>query len=357
MKRTRVAVIFGGQSSEYEVSLMSASSVLRNLDRDRYEVITLGINKKGRWLLYNGSIDRIKNKRWEQPGFVRDAFISPSTNSCAIIAMREDNRFTEIQIDVVFPVLHGKNGEDGTIQGLLELAGIPYVGCDTLSSAICMDKIVAHSVLKDAGIKTADWIGVIGKDTKNPELCDRLIRQKFGYPVFVKPANAGSSVGISKVKKPGELGAALDKALLTDGRIIIEQGITGIELECAVLGNGEPLASDVGEIAPLAEFYDYDAKYIDGGTGLFVPARVEEKTRKKIGEIAVKAYRVMACTGLARVDFFLQPDGAIVLNELNTLPGFTHISMYPRLFEAAGLPYKNLLDRLIELAFEKKAGA
>jgi D-alanine--D-alanine ligase len=354
MKRTRLAVLFGGQSSEYEVSLVSAYSILNNIDRDKYEIITIGITKEGRWLLYNGSTDRIKSDHWNQPGFVKDAFISPSPFTNGIIALIGDSEYTTIKIDVVFPVLHGKNGEDGTIQGLLEMSGLPYVGCDTLTSAICMDKCVSHEVLHGAGIKTADWLSLSRTQTCDLELCQKLVGEKFEYPVFVKPANAGSSVGISKVKKPEELGEAILKAAKTDRKMIVEQVITGREVECAVLGNDEPVASDIGEIVPSTEFYDYDSKYNNDSAGLYVPARVDEGLRRRVSEIALKAYKIVGCTGLARVDFFLQPDNTIILNELNTLPGFTPISMYPKLFEYFGKSYIVLLDDLINLALKRR---
>jgi len=355
MKRIKLAVIFGGASSEYEISLLSVTSVLEAIDTQIYEVITIGITRQGEWYLYNGDIERIAQDTWShQSRYLRKAFISPNPATKGIVVLEPDFTYGLIEIDVVLPVLHGQNGEDGTIQGLLEISGLPYVGCNTLSSAICMDKSVAHCVLENAGIRTVDWVTLHQGESGDFYKAEKLVEEKLSYPVFVKPANTGSSVGVSKAKNRHELKTAIEKARQYDRKVVVERCIEGTELECAVLGNQVPVISGVGEICPTAEFYDYDAKYNDESTELFVTARISEKDREAIRATAAKAYRVMGCSGLARIDFFLEKDGSIILNELNTMPGFTSISMYAKLFEAQGVPYSDLLDKLIGFAIERK---
>ena len=256
--------------------------------------------------------------------------------------------------DIAFPVLHGLYGEDGTIQGLLQLAGIPYVGCDCASSAVCMDKTLTNTVADCAGIPQAKWIGVSEYEYSLDE--DKILdkaEEYLGYPVFVKPANAGSSVGISKAKNLAELEEACEKAFAHDTKVVLEEGIIGVEVECAVMGNSEPVASVVGEVVPCNEFYDYDAKYLANESELHIPARLSDDMLKAVQEAAVRAYRALGCSGFTRVDFFVCADGSILLNEPNTIPGFTSISMYPKLFAASGVPYSELLDRLLQLATER----
>lgn len=346
-------VIFGGCSSEYSVSLRSAASVLRNLDSSKYNVITLGITKVGAWYLYNGDIDSIENDCWFNDEDTTPAILSPDKKDKSLIVLNDMGAYEKIAIDVIFPVLHGKNGEDGTIQGIFELAGIPYVGCGLLASGMCMDKAVTNTLADAAGIDGAKWAAFTETEYREGRVNLAAIEEKLGYPIFVKPANAGSSVGISKAHNHMELLSALDIAFQNDYKAVLEETLVGREIECAVMGNTQPVASCIGEILPTAEFYDFDAKYIDNSTGLAIPADLPESVSEKVRAAAVNAYRTLGCEGLSRVDFFLCNDGRICLNEINTLPGFTSISMFPKLFGQVGIPYAELLDRLIEYAEER----
>lgn len=348
-----LAVIFGGVSSEHEVSRMSVTSILENLSNERYEVHMVGITKEGRWLLYTGPVEDILSGAWEQ-GPVTPAFLSPDPSVHGLVALR-DGKAETIHVDVIFPALHGKNGEDGTIQGLFQLSGIPYVGCDTESSAICMDKAVTHSLLSSADIEQAHYLWFYAdRFDAAPDTIKNKIQARLDFPVFVKPSSAGSSVGVSKVERFEDLDQAIRKAAREDKKVVVEEGITGQEVEVAVLGNRDCDASIVGEIGASAQFYDYDDKYINGTSQLYIPARIPEKASEKIRQTAVRAYRLLGCSGLARVDFFVTAgDNRVILNEINTLPGFTSISMYPKLWMAMGLSYGELLDKLIELALQR----
>lgn len=348
MAKKVIGVIFGGASSEYEVSLRSASSVLRNFPYDDCDAVMIGITKDGRWYRYNGNIDDIENDAWVKNA--HPAIISPDRGHHGII----DENGNVTRLDAVFPVIHGKNCEDGTLQGLLTIAGIPFVGCDTMSSAICMDKVLTHTVLDAAGIKTADWFYAVEGDMADFDKIEAEVKARLSYPVFVKPANAGSSVGVSKASDKNELKKALLLAFENDKKAVIEKAIIGREIECAVLGNLEPIASVPGEIAPKAEFYDYNAKYADNSTELYIPARLDEALTEKVRTTAVLAYKKLFCSGLSRVDFFVTEGGEVILNEINTLPGFTSISMYPKLFGKSGIPYAELIKRLIDLSLERK---
>lgn len=354
MNKMKVAVLFGGVSSEHDVSVVSATSVLNNLDKEKYDVIMIGITKDGRWLEYTGDIADIASMKWENET-ARTAVISPDHSHHGLLLM-DGNSVEVCPIDVCFPVLHGKNGEDGTIQGLFELANIPYVGCDLLSSANCMDKVFTHIILENAGIPMAKWDFVTMRDMEQFEAVAERMEAKLGYPMFVKPANAGSSVGVSKAKNREQLKEACYVALKEDSKAIVEEFIDGREVENGVLGNDDPVASTVcGEITPLVEFYTYEAKYQDASTKLELPAPISDELNEEIRRTAEKAYRAIGCKGLSRVDFFVKRDGSgIVLNEINTLPGFTSISMYPKLRGASGEPYAVLLDKLIALALERK---
>ena len=348
-----LAVIFGGVSSEHEVSRMSVTSILENLSNERYEVHMVGITKEGRWLLYTGPVEDILSGAWEQ-GPVTPAFLSPDPSVHGLVALR-DGKAETIHVDVIFPALHGKNGEDGTIQGLFQLSGIPYVGCDTESSAICMDKAVTHSLLSSADIEQAHYLWFYAdRFDAAPDTIKNKIQARLDFPVFVKPSSAGSSVGVSKVERFEDLDQAIRKAAREDKKVVVEEGITGQEVEVAVLGNRDCDASIVGEIGASAQFYDYDDKYIDGTSQLYIPARIPQEVSEKIRQTAVRAYRLLGCSGLARVDFFVTAgDNRVILNEINTLPGFTSISMYPKLWMAMGLSYGELLDKLIELALQR----
>lgn len=353
-KKISVALLFGGQSSEHEVSLMSAGSIIENLDKEKYELHMVGITKEGRWLLFTGDPAQLPGSAWEK-GDVAPAALSPDPSVHGLVVLGPPAR--TIHIDCVFPALHGKNGEDGTLQGLLALSSIPYVGCNTEASAICMDKAVTHTLLSAANIEQAHYLWFYSdRFACAPETIKNRICARLNFPVFVKPANAGSSVGVSRVDGPQGLDEAIRKAAHEDVKIIVEEGVTGQEVECAVLGNRQDAqASLVGEIGASAAFYDYDDKYVNGTSQLYIPARIPQEAADEIRETAVRAYRLLGCSGLARVDFFVTPEQKVVLNELNTLPGFTSISMYPKLWMAMGLTYGELLDKLIQLAF-KQAG-
>lgn len=350
----KVLVLFGGVSSEHEVSLVSASSVIKNMPADKYEIKMMGITKDGKFYLYSGSPDDIADGGWlGSEEHLEPAVISCDRSHHGIIHVSTG----EIEyIDVVFPVLHGRNGEDGTMQGLLEISGIPYVGCDTASSAVCMDKAITNAMLDFNRIPQAKWTAFdkYSYDESKAELLADA-EAKLGYPIFVKPANAGSSVGISKCSNIGELETACEKAFEHDIKIVLEENIVGKEVECAVLGNEKPIASMPGEIVPCNDFYDYDAKYLANESKLYIPARLTPEKIEEIRNAAVRAYRALGCSGLTRVDFFVrESDGLVMLNEPNTIPGFTSISMYPKMFEASGVPYPELLDRLLCYAMEKK---
>lgn len=354
MSKITVAVLFGGCSSEHEVSRMSVTSVLKNLDPEKYNILRVGITKDGRWLLFSGDSADIFGGQWESDPANRPAILSPD-RSVGGLLVEAENGWSVMPVDVIFPVLHGKNGEDGTVQGLFQLCGIPFVGCATLASAVCMDKAITNSLLEAAGIQQAHYLWFFTDSYRTGADKIKLkIEARLGYPVFVKPANAGSSVGISRVNCEAELDAAVEKASREDIKVLVEEMVVGQEVECSVLGLGHPEVSVVGEIGASAEFYDYDDKYVNGTSQLFIPAHIPDETALKIRETAARAYRMLGCSGLARADFFVRKkDGAVLLNEINTMPGFTNISMYPKLWEACGLSYGALLDRLIQLAFER----
>ena len=348
MDRKKLAVLFGGRSAEHEVSRVSAYSVISNLSREKYEVIRIGITKDGRWYLYEGPDEAIPDGGWEKSGRKRPAFLSPDRSVGGLVVPGPGG--TEIiRLDCVFPVLHGRNGEDGTVQGLLQLSGIPFVGCGTLVSAVCMDKAVTHTLLAGVGIRQANYLWFYApRYAENPEKIRLKIGARLGYPVFVKPAASGSSVGVSRVSSEAELDGAVELAAAEGEKILVEEAVSGREVECAVLGNENPEAAPlVGEIAASAAFYDYDDKYKSGKSRLYIPARLSPEVAGELRAVAVRAYRTLGCRGFARVDFFVRDEKEILLNELNTIPGFTPISMYPKLWEASGVSYGELLDRLI----------
>lgn len=347
-------ILFGGVSSEHEVSLRSAASVLEQIDTGRYDIVMVGITKDGRWLRYRGPVEAILSGDWEK-GDTCPALLSPDRSHGGLLELGPDG-VKPVAVDVVFPVLHGKNGEDGTVQGLLRLAGIPCVGCGVLASAVCMDKAVSHTLLLDAGVPKTRLVALTRADTAAFDALEQRLAGELGYPMFVKPANAGSSVGVSKAKNAVELRDALSLAFSHDRKVVVEQLLTGQEIECAVMGNDDPIAAQVlGEIAPGNEFYDYTGKYLDDSTALFIPARIaDEAVQQQVRTIALQAYRALGCAGFARVDFFVSDKGVVTLNEINTIPGFTSISMFPKLFEASGVPYKELVSHLLEYALENR---
>ena len=385
MEKLRVGILFGGRSGEHEVSLLSAASVLNAIDKEKYEDVPIGITKDGRWLTAQHAENLLTGKLVLEPRNLRAG--DPETTSPAAVLARGEavvvppepvHRHTglvpfqtdaglmrrasdrAINVDVIFPVLHGTFGEDGTIQGLLELADIPYVGAGVLGSAAGMDKDIMKSLFIAAGIPIVKHVTLLrGAWEKDPKKVQKLVESKLTYPVFVKPANLGSSVGISKAHNRKELGPAIGEAAKFDRKIVIEQGVGGKkekarEIECSVLGNDEPIASVPGEIVPGKEFYDYTAKYVDEGSQLIIPAKLTKAETKKVQDLAVAAFQAVDCSGLARVDFLMDPKtGKIFLNEINTMPGFTSISMYPKLWAASGLAYADLIDRLIQLGIER----
>jgi len=384
MEKLRVGILFGGRSGEHEVSLLSAASVLNAIDKEKYEVVPIGITKDGRWLTAEHAENLLtgklvlepRNLRAGDPEITEPAAVlargeavvvppEPVHRQTGLIPFQTDaapmRRASDraINVDVIFPVLHGTFGEDGTIQGLLELADIPYVGAGVLGSAAGLDKDIMKSLFIAGGIPIVKHVTILRSEwEKDSKKVERAVA-KLKYPVFVKPANLGSSVGISKAHNKRELGPAIEEAARFDRKIVIEQGVGGNkdkarEIECSVLGNDEAVASIPGEIVPVKEFYDYNAKYLDEGSQLIIPAKLTKSETKKIQELAVRAFKAVDCSGLARVDFLMDPKTRkIYLNEINTMPGFTAISMYPKLWAASGLAYPDLIDRLIQLGIER----
>jgi D-alanine-D-alanine ligase len=352
--KLNLGLIFGGRSGEHEVSLQSARSITNNVDTNKYNLHLIAMDKSGNWYLadenhYLNNADdpsaiSLNIKSGQQVALI------PLNNSNSLIRLSDNKKMTSL--DVVFPIIHGTYGEDGCLQGYMAILNIPCVGADVLGSAIGMDKLITKELLMKEGIPVANYFLI--ESSENLDKTIRNIEKKFDYPVFVKPASSGSSVGVYKANNRDALIDSVKKALRFDRRILIEEAIQGREIECAILGNTELIASVPGEIIPRHEFYSYEAKYIDiEGAQLDAPANIPFNTATRIQELAKKAYKVLSCSGMARVDMFLKPDGELVMNEINTLPGFTKISMYPRLMELSGIPYKELIDRLISLAFER----
>ena len=353
MKKLSVCILFGGISPEHDVSLRSAESVLNNIDHSKYNVIPLGITREGDWIIFGGDdYSELPAGTWMN---------NPKNNRGAISPVRgqgllrfEDDCVVRERLDVVFPVMHGENCEDGALQGLLQLAGIPYVGPHVAASAVSMDKTLTKLVVDQAGVPQAAWHLVRKNEVKvHMDHVIAALEAKFRYPMFVKPAGTGSSVGVSKAANRDALDKALHEAAKFDEKILVEEFINGREIEVAVMGNSSPVASCCGEIDSGAEFYDYEAKYVTDTSTAYIPARISEEVEEQVRELAVQVYRAIGCQGLSRVDFFVTyEDNRIVFNEINTLPGFTSISMYPKLFAASGIPYAQLIDQLLELAME-----
>ncbi len=351
-KKLRVAVLFGGKSAEHEISLISARNIVEAMDQKKYDVVSIGIAKDGRWFFDEGA--RLLTERTTP-----QVKLQRESDSTAVMPGATRNPLVRLSprralgsVDVVFPVLHGPFGEDGTVQGLLKMANVPFVGAGVLGSAIGMDKDVMKRLLRDAGVAVAKFL-VFDRSSMN-KISFAEIRRTLALPFFVKPANLGSSVGISKVSSREQFGGAIKEAFRFDTKILIEEYIRGREIECSVLGNENPIASLPGEIITRHDFYSYNAKYIDEkGAQLIIPAKLPRKLIQKIQETAIESFKVLCCEGMARVDFFLREEREIVVNEINTIPGFTKISMYPKLWEASGIAYSDLIDRLIQLALER----
>ena len=354
MKKLTVALLFGGKSGEHEVSLRSAASILKALDREKYNVIPIGITKEGQWRSDPKFLEADFPNILSQG---RTVLLPPDPLDNSLLQVLAETKAigNQAQIDVVFPALHGTYGEDGTIQGLLDMANLPYVGAGVLGSSVGMDKDVMKRLLQHAGLPIVDFLVFLDHQWQTQkQSVGSTIERKLSYPCFVKPANLGSSVGISKVKNASELDEAMDLAAQYDRKIVIEKGLEVREIECSVLGNDDPRASLPGEIVPSHEFYDYEAKYLDESSRLLIPAPLDESQTKTFQELAIKTFLVTECSGLARVDFFLEKGtNRIYVNEINTLPGFTSISMYPKLWQATGLGYSELIDTLIQLAIER----
>jgi D-alanine-D-alanine ligase len=354
-RKLRVGVLFGGRSSEHEVSLVSAASVLKALDREKYEVVPIGITKEGGWLSSPQALRMLKANLGAKA--IEERIILPDPAHRGLVALRNrPGRAAPRPLDVVFPVLHGPLGEDGTVQGLLELADLPYVGAGVLASAVGMDKVIQKHLFEQQGLPTPRWLHFsLPEYRRNPESLERRIDREIGYPCFVKPANAGSSVGIGKALSRAQLDRLIRAAGRYDLKILVEEAVPQArEIEVSVLGNDRPRASVPGEIIPCNEFYDYDAKYVNGKSVTVAPAALPQPVTRKIRQMAIKAYEAIDCSGMARVDFLVtRKKYKIYLSELNTIPGFTPISMYPRLWEASGLPYPRLLDELIRLALQR----
>jgi D-alanine-D-alanine ligase len=348
-KKLRVAILFGGKSAEHEISLISARNIVEAMDKNKYEVVAIGIDKQGRWhldegarLLHGKSASKVefqdaKNAAAVLPGDNATPMVRPSGAGLGAI-------------DVVFPILHGPFGEDGTVQGMLKLANLPFVGASVLGSAVGMDKDVMKRLLRDAQIPIGKFLAF----NRSEKISFAKVKKTLGMPLFVKPANLGSSVGISKVIKAAEFAAAVKEAFRYDNKIVIEEFIKGREIECSVLGNDKPIASLPGEIVVNRDFYSYDAKYVDDkGARLEIPAKLPKAVVKKVRDTAVQAYKALCCEGMGRIDFFVQANGRVLVNEINTIPGFTKISMYPKMWEATGISYSKLIDRLIQLAIQR----
>ncbi|MBF0409092.1 MAG: D-alanine--D-alanine ligase [Candidatus Riflebacteria bacterium] len=356
--KIQVGVVFGGRSGEHQVSLISAQSIIKALDPEKYQVIPIGVTKHGSWLvgadpklMLSGPDEKNRLQMHTSKAVVGD----PTHKGMVLLNSPDTNE--RVKLDIVFPVIHGTYGEDGTLQGLLELADIPYVGCGVLASSVGMDKTATKKILRDAGLPIGNFLEVLRKDWKsNQEETISLIEENFTYPCFIKPVNSGSSVGVSKARDRNQLIEAMNLAGKYDRKILIEEYIDGREIEVSVLGNDDPIASMPGEITPCNEFYDYNAKYIDNKSELSIPAKMSDEQIEKTKELAVKAFRAIDGAGMARVDFFLErKTGRLLINELNTIPGFTNISMYPKLWEASGISYPELVNRLIDLALERHA--
>jgi len=356
-KKIRVGLIFGGKSGEHEVSFCSASSIIKAINKDKYTVVPIGITKEGRWISPQDSEVALQSGKIEGKSTV---ILLNDPSGRALIRIDNNQKLDKSsaleKLEVIFSVLHGPYGEDGTVQGLLELADIPYVGAGVAASAISMDKDLMKKIFKQRDLPILKWLTIKRKEwQKDKEKILSLVQDDFEYPLFVKPTNLGSSVGITKVHKKEELEKAIDLASSYDRKVLIEEGLEEVrEIECGVLGNDEPRASVVGEVKPAGEFYDYDSKYIDKETQLIVPADLPDGVSRKVQEIALRAFKAVDAAGMARVDFFIsKKENKIYLSEINTIPGFTSVSMYPRLWEASGIPYSDLIDQLIQLALER----
>lgn len=355
MNKIKLAVIFGGNSSEYPVSLHSSGSLLSQINADRYELILIGITRDGKWFHYQGGIEDLEHDRWSTHPQNKAVVLSCSTAYKGFLELSEDGSYKEIAVDCIFPVLHGKNGEDGTIQGLFELSEIPYVGCDHMSSAICMDKEMTHIICEHAGIPCAPYMAVYQHEITDEAALFEQAKQTLQVPFFIKSCNAGSSFGVHKVYGFEEFHDALQDAFYHDGKgkVIFEATIEGFEIGCAVMGNEELFAGSVDEIETSADLFDYEGKYEMVNSAIYCPARIDKEMFEAARKMAKQAYRAMNCKGLTRVDMFVTKDHRLLFNELNTIPGFTATSRYPSMMKEAGISFPDLIDRLVDLAMPK----
>lgn len=353
MSKIKLAVIFGGKSSEYSISLHSAGSAIENMDSDKYELIFIGISQEGNWYYYPGDLDGIEHDTWQSHPDLCEVVVSQNANKKGFMQLNADNTYSFLPVDCVFPILHGKNGEDGTIQGLLTLANIPFVGCDHVSSAIAMDKEFTHIVCEAHGIAMAPYVCVRQSKELNYDEVKKEVKEKLSYPLFIKPANAGSSYGISKVKSEETLIEALQFAFEHDKKVIIETGIDSFEIGCAVLGNEDIIVGELDEIDTNNDFFDFDAKYELENTQIHCPARISEELSLQAKQMAKTIYHVLGCSGLSRIDMFVTKQNHIIFNELNTIPGFTKSSRYPTMMKKANMEFKQLIDELVALALKK----
>lgn len=349
MKKT-VAVIFGGASSEYEISLKSAAAVIENLDKDKYDIVNIGITRTGKWLRYYGGYEEIKNDRWLNSQDCISCFFSPDKSERILIEIK-GTELVSTKVDVAFPVLHGKNGEDGAIQGLLEICGISYVGCDIITSAVCLDKDMAHKLVKAAGFNVPESLVI--NHGYNRENMLKFI-ESIGYPVYVKPANEGSSIGMTKAYDENQLFEGIEEAFRYDRKVVLEENIDGFEVGCAIIGNDELVVGTVDEIETPGGFFNFKEKYTLENSKIHLPGRIDSSLSEKIKAVGMGIYRALGCKGLSRVDLFVDKNQRIVFNEVNTLPGFTEGSRFPRMLLNSGMEYKSLLDKLIQLALDSK---
>lgn len=352
MSKTRVAVVFGGRSGEHEVSIISAKNIMEAMDKDKYEIIPIGITKDGRWLTGEKATEGFQNNDYSG---LEEVNLNTKSGSKELLNLKSDGSYTKLEVDIFFPALHGPFGEDGTIQGLFEMANVPYTGCGVMASSVGMDKLTTKALLDEAGIPVIPYLG-FNKHTwdENPDEVMHRVLSELELPVFVKPSNMGSSVGVSKVKKRADLRKAIEFALEFDHRILVEKALNIRELECSILGNDDPKASRVGEVLVGGEFYDYNDKYVNGVSKTQVPADIKPQLEKNIQAQCIKAYKLIDGAGLSRCDtFYCKNTGEIYINEINTFPGFTSISMYPKMWEASGISYANLIDKIIDFGFEK----
>ena len=352
IKKIRLAILFGGKSNEYIISLHSATAIIKNVPKDRYDVTLIGITESGKWLLYEGDTDSIYKDTWHKENLCPVSLNMDNSFKGFLKLNEENNSFEKIEIDCVFPVLHGRNGEDGTVQGLCQLSGIPFVGCDMASSAVCMDKEFTHIICEMAGIKTAPFIAAVNSNTLNIKKLYEEANEILSLPMFIKPANNGSSLGISKIRNYDEFEKGIMEAFECDKKVVIESMIEGFEIGCAVVGNDNLTIGEVDEIETKNDFFDYVEKYTQHNSKIHCPARISDELKNEAKRMAEKAYRALRCSGMARIDIFVTPDSKIVLNEVNTIPGLTDLSRYPSMLNKIGIEYTDLIVKLVDLAME-----